>query len=688
MSNNAGEEIASLTLSLSVLACLVILAFFFVWVALGLGVLFLIYFLYRAHQNSDAIKERKAREHIHALYDEAKALQSATLDIPAFLEKIEHNIPTNLPEKVRETILTVSKELYEAEGLAATLEKPPIVCASIEGARYQDYLSDFTRKIKDPVSSTQAYEAILASMEEFVGSLSGSLPDDEDDAIALVPVTQYIKSLGVTVEQVILPFFGKEHADRNLFTKLRQRIDRNVYRVSGLPNVPESASSQKLIFPPDYKGEDVIDAYLQTTPLRKLFAIQVPFAIPQKLRFEHHVIVGGTGQGKTVALKRLIAHDLLHPDQPSIVVIDSQTSLIASIAKLEAVRDRNPIIINPLDPVGLNVFDINQNRQRRYDEHTRDQIYNQTLEVFSYLFHSLLGADLTVRQTALFNNLVALMLKLPEVMGRSATLLDLMRYMENPEPYAKAVDALPEIVRDFFQKDFKATAYNATKEQIRYRLRAVLSNKSLSRLFLAPKTTIDFHNEINRGAVILIDTNKAHLGAKNSAHLGRACIMLLLRAILERAANPSERPVFVYIDEAAEYFDSSIDNFLTEARKHKAGLILAHQYLGQMTQELRASVASNTAIKFAGGVSVNDARTLNSDMRTTPEFITAQPRLSFAAYLRNYTPNAVSLAFPVGYMEKMPQLTKDRHEAMLTDIRKRFSAAEPDPEPTPEELDI
>ena len=68
------------------------------------------------------------------------------------------------------------------------------------------------------------------------------------------------------------------------------------------------------------------------------------------------------------------------------------------------------------------------------------------------------------------------------------------------------------------------------------------------------------------------------------------------------------RPAFLYIDEAAEYFDNNIDNLLNQPRKYKLGMVMAHQYLDQLLGGLCASIASNTSIKFAGGVSDRDAR--------------------------------------------------------------------------------
>jgi hypothetical protein len=127
-----------------------------------------------------------------------------------------------------------------------------------------------------------------------------------------------------------------------------------------------------------------------------------------------------------------------------------------------------------------------------------------------------------------------------------------------------------------------------------------------------------------------------------SSHFGRIFISLVLQAVLERAAIPEaeRKPAFLIVDEAASYFDTNIDDLLTEARKYKLGCVFAHQFLDQVTSSLRASLAANTAIKMAGGVSTADARALAPDLRTT-DFVLGQPALHFAAYIRNVTPSAI-----------------------------------------------
>src|SRR5207253_2564854 len=126
--------------------------------------------------------------------------------------------------------------------------------------------------------------------------------------------------------------------------------------------------------------------------------------------------------------------------------------------------------------------------------------------------------------------------------------------------------------------------------------------------------------------------------------LGRFFIALIAQAAMRRATIPAHerRPCFVYIDEAADYFDDRIGSLLNQARKYKVGMTLAHQNLDQLSSSLRASFFSSTSIKFAGGVSNKDAAAFAAEMHGDAEFIQAQRkrknRTSFACFVRNITP--------------------------------------------------
>ena len=209
-------------------------------------------------------------------------------------------------------------------------------------------------------------------------------------------------------------------------------------------------------------------------------------------------------------------------------------------------------------------------------------------------------------------------------------------------------------------------------------LNAILENPTLARLFTAPETKIDLFAHLNNGAIILVDTAKDFLKG-SSAHFGRIFISLVLQAVLERAVilERERRPTFLVVDEAAAYFDSNIDDFLTEARKYKCGCVFAHQFLHQATSSVRASLAANTTIKMAGGTSTGDARALASDMRTTADFILGQPKLQFAGFIRGATPSAVSIPVPVGALEAEPRLSPEAYGRLREISRLRVSLPQP-----------
>jgi hypothetical protein len=195
-------------------------------------------------------------------------------------------------------------------------------------------------------------------------------------------------------------------------------------------------------------------------------------------------------------------------------------------------------------------------------------------------------------------------------------------------------------------------------------------------MFQNPRNKVNIFEAMNRGCLILIHTAKDLLKQEGCEILGRFFIALIAQAAQERAAIPQHNrtPTFVYIDEAHDYFDENIENLLEQARKYQVGMILAHQHLAQFeNRQLRASVATNTAIKLAGGVSEEDAKALAANMGTTPEFLQSmkkyesEKRTEFASFVKDATPHAIRLSVPLGMMEEQPKI----HPQVLTALIRR-----------------
>lgn len=498
------------------------------------------------------------------------------------------------------------------------------------------------------------------------------------------------EGLGVLIERILITLSDQYALDSGLFKKVRTRLEDNFLRASGVPLAKRYEEKIKLRLPSEAKKmrpEDLVEVYLQGTAFRDFFRAPLPFAIPFPARFEHTHIVGGTGHGKTQLLQFLIHHDLVRAkeDGRAVVVIDSQGDLIRTISHLrhfdpeeqDSLADRL-VIVDPTDvehPVSLNMFDFDRGRLEKLSAVDREMTLNAAVETFEYFFGALLGAELTQRQGVIFRYIARLMLEIPD-----ATIHTLRELMESGEKFRPFIQRLSGSARHFFETQFFERQFNETKKQILARLWGVLSNATIERMFSHTENKVDLFSLLNEGKIVLISTAKDFLGHEGSSILGRFFVSLVAQAALQRATLlPHERnPAFVYVDEAQDYFDASIDRLLNQARKYRIALCLAHQNLGQLNTGLRATVLSSTSIKFAGGLSSKDAHALDAEFRSNASFLLAQKKrgdyTEFACYVRNFTNEALSVHIPLGYVDALPTMSAEAYQDLIRQIRTEYSA--------------
>jgi Type IV secretion-system coupling protein DNA-binding domain len=522
--------------------------------------------------------------------------------------------------------------------------------------------------------------------------------DDSDDAIVLPEAHAFelCENLPEMLERVIITFFDDDITNASLYKTMRETLDTNILSTSGFRTDIRYDRELDLKFPTQSKltkPSELVDAYFKGTPFQAFFYTPIPFAIPFPARFEHTHIVGGTGHGKTQLMQFLIHHDLLRAEEDgrSVVVLDSQGDLIRAVTHLDLFSYPNMaerfVLVDPNDvehPVCLNMFDFSRDRLSGYTPVDREKILNATVELYEYFFGALLGAELTQRQGLIFRYLARLLIEIP-----GATIHTLRELMENGEKYRPYMERLHGTARSFFATQFFDPKFRETKKQILTRLWGVMSNASLERMFSHRENLIDVFDLLNQGKIIFINTAKDLLGQEGAAIFGRFFIALISQAAVQRAAlAPHERrPAFVYIDEAQDYFDSSISNLLNQARKYRIGLIFSHQNLDQLSPDLRASMLSSTSIKFAGGLSAKDASTLDSDFRCDSAFLLSQRKSAthtrFACFVKNFTKHALSISIPLGFIESEPQISDDDYEFLVEINRLKYS----DEPLLPEELE-
>lgn len=551
------------------------------------------------------------------------------------------------------------------------------------------------RRRRYAVDYNHTHGLITTQLTEACGDLFAALPEScfrawPDDGSAFeVPLIELVDEPAALIERLFIFPYTDEIMQRELFLELREAHTRNLLVASGFPpDTNPHDVSHKLIMPPrqrDKSPAELVEMYLGGTPFAKLLELPVPLHMPDEVRFEHAHILGGTGHGKTQLLQRMIHADLVaaRNDGRSVVVIDSQGDLINKLIRLDLFDPDQPgslsdrlVLVDPSDiefPAALNLFDAHLSRVADYRPVDRERVLNGAVELYETLFGDMLGAELTQKQGVVFRYLARLMVTIP-----GATIHTLMRLMEDGKPFKADMERLEGSARYFFETEFFHPSFAATKKQILRRLWGVLSTPAFERMFAQPTNKIDLFEATRTGKIIFVSTAKDLLKSDGSALLGRFFIRMIAQAALERSVlDPWERtPTFVYVDEAQEYFDEGVEAILQQARKYQLSFVCAHQSLDQASPRLRSALFANTSLKCAGGVSAKDARALADELYTTPEFIGSMKRrggrTEFAAWIKNWTPGAVRLSVPLGFLERQPTITEEQLDEVVARNRLRY----------------
>jgi hypothetical protein len=528
--------------------------------------------------------------------------------------------------------------------------------------------------------------ALVALLDPVYANCSMLFDVADGDGITVpTELVHSIALIGQVIDAMLAVPCDDDVKKAGIFTRLLDRLERNLIAASGgNPAAPETfTKTPKLPSKSEIRNpEELVLTYLGGTPLAEVFDQTLDFVLPTDSRFEHHHIVAGSGHGKTQTLQYLIGKDLeaVERGERTIIVLDSQGDLIRKVSYLACFAPGAPlheriVVIDPSDvewPVSLNLFDVGIDRLRGYAPLERERLTNSILELYDFVLGTLLAAEMTQKQNVIFRYVTRLMLHIPD-----ATIHTLRELMEpgSEKRFAADIAKLAGTARHFFESEFASREFEQTKKQVLRRLWGILENQTFERMFSHPRSKLDLFSEMNAGKVVLINTAKDLLKEQGTEIFGRFFIAMIAQAAQERATLPEDRrvPTFVYIDEAADYFDRNIGLILAQARKYNVGMVLAHQYLGQLEPKLQEAVAANTSIKFAGGVSAKDARALAPMLYCEPALIEAQPKGCFAAHVRGVTQAAVPLRFPFGFLEDMPRMTPAERGALQDAMRKRYA---------------
>lgn len=428
-----------------------------------------------------------------------------------------------------------------------------------------------------------------------------------------------------------------------VFPRLSKQLWNNVCIASGLP--PNTPRNARFIWAEasNLPRSELFHAYLRDTPLARLSRLRVPFFAPTGALHEHTAILAPTSWGKTQLLQAII-HDLI-PQNVGMFILDSHGDMLRNLKPIVP-SDRLVVVDPETNPPELNFFQ------------------GQDEGLFSYVF-SALDRDFTAKQATTVLFLLRLMKQMP-----NATLLNLLEALQDrskdiqSSKFAPYIQKLDPVALSYFSTQYFTRDQMGTRQQVANRIYTLLANPLFQKMFTASRNTFDAWDYMQKGKIVLVSTSG--LGEASTV-FGRYIIAQVASASFRRASVPeSQRKLTLLIlDEAHQYFDEVMtDKILSECRKWKLGLCFATQYLEQIPDNIKKSMAGNTATKIVGPVSMQDARFLGPECRTTPEFIRSMKReqsySEFALYSRN-TPTAVRVRVPFGVVVTQEAPTREAY---------------------------
>jgi len=330
-----------------------------------------------------------------------------------------------------------------------------------------------------------------------------------------------------------------------------------------------------------------------------------PFGIKLDDRRRHMYIIGKTGMGKSVMLKNLAVQDILKGK--GVAFIDPHGDSAEEILNFVPKGRINDVIyFNPSDlqnPVAFNILEA-------VDEDHKHLIASGMMGVFKKIWPDVWSP----RMEYILNNTILALLDFP-----GSTMLGINRMMADNNFRRQVVEKINDpIVRSFWVEEFGKWDQRFAREAtaaIQNKVGQFISTPIVRHIVGQTTSTINMREIMDQGKILIVNLAKGRIGEEAMSLLGGMVVTRLYLAAMERVdIMESERQdFFLYVDEFQNFATESFASILSEARKYRLSLIVAHQYITQMTEEVRDAVFGNVGTLITFRVGAADAEFMEKE---------------------------------------------------------------------------
>ncbi|MBN1494254.1 type IV secretory system conjugative DNA transfer family protein [Candidatus Peregrinibacteria bacterium] len=361
-------------------------------------------------------------------------------------------------------------------------------------------------------------------------------------------------------------------------------------------------------------------------------------------RTRHHYIIGKSGSGKSAFISFIARQDIANGD--GVCVVDPHGDLIEDILKyIPKERAKDVIVFNPADierPMGLNILEAKTPEQQ-------DLASSQATEIFIKLFGDEIFGP---RIQHYFRNAC---LTLMEDEEEGATLIDVPRiFVDDAFMKYKVKKVKNPVVKSFWEHEYAHTGERERQEMIPYfsaKFGPFITNSIMRNTIGQTKSAFNFREAMDTQKILLINLAKGRIGDLNTQLLGLVIVARIQMAAMSRADMPEDqrKDFYLYVDEFQNFATDSFCSILSEARKYRLGLIMAHQYIKQLEKKndasIRNAVFGNVGTMMSFKIGADDAEYMAKEYAPVLTEADVLGITNYKAYIKLSIKNSTSRPF-------------------------------------------
>lgn len=388
------------------------------------------------------------------------------------------------------------------------------------------------------------------------------------------------------------------------------------------------------------------------------------FGIKRIDRGRHLYIVGKTGVGKSKLLELLVISDVqqghgccfLDPHG------DSADTILKYVPKE---RMEDVVYVNPLDkdfPVGFNPLEPVRDYEARH----------RLATFFIAIFKKQFGVTWNQRMEHLIRYITLALLETPD-----SSVLGIERMLTDTKFRQRVIKQIQDpVIKSFWTNEFSSWNERYANDAVVPIINKVgqfISNPVIRNMVGQIRNALDFESFVNEGKIVIINLQKGKLGEENIGLLGSMIITKIQQAALARSSMREEdrKDFYFYVDEFQNFATDAFSSILSEARKYHLNLTIAHQYIAQLPDDVKATAFGNVASIISFAVGGDDAAYLTKELLpvfSSEDLINLNAR---EMYIKMSIDGKVCPPFS-GVTVDMPKVTKDYSYDILTLSRTKY----------------